>query len=47
MARQLRIIDLEDEAGIDDRLVLLVQSVGNGNAEFFVGFVELVGVPVG
>ena len=47
MARELRIIDLQDEAGIDDRPVFRVQRVGNGDAELFVGFVIFVGIPIG
>ena len=34
-----RIVDLQDDAGIDDRLVFLVQRVGAGEHELFVGLV--------
>ena len=35
------------EAGIDDRLILVVERVGNGDAKFLVGAVEFVLVPAG
>ena len=47
MARQMRVVDLQDQAGVDDRLVFLVQRVGERDPEFLVGLVMLVGVPIG
>ena len=47
VARQLRIVDLQDEAGVDDRPVFLVQRVGQRHPELPVGLVIFVGVPIG
>ena len=42
-----RVVDLEDEAGIDDRLVFLAQRVGEGDEVILLVLVVLVAVPVG
>ena len=34
--RQVRVVDLQDEAGVGDRLVLLVHRVGDGEEELLV-----------
>ena len=47
VARQLRIIDLQDEAGIDNCLVFLVERVGHCYSELLVRLIELVPVPAG
>src|SRR6516165_1545335 len=47
MARQLRIVDLQYQAAIDDRLVFVMQRLGESAAKFLVGLVVLVAVPVG
>ncbi len=43
---QVRVVDLEDEAGIDDRLVLLRHGVSDGVHELLVRLVVLVRHPV-
>ena len=44
---QERVVDLEHEAGIDDRPVFLVQRLGERDEVVLVGLVVLVAVPVG
>ena len=46
IGREQRVVDLQDEAGVDDRPVLLVQRVGDGVEIFLVALVMLVAVPV-
>ena len=43
---QVRIVDLEVQAGVGDGLVLLVHGVGDGEQELLVGRVVLVAQPV-
>ena len=45
--RRTLIFATRDYAGVDDRLVFLVQSIGNGDAELLVGLVVFVRIPVG
>ena len=44
--RQVRVVDLQDEARVRDRLVLLRHRVGDGEEELFFGLVVLVVQPV-
>ena len=44
--RQVRIVDLQVQAGVGDGLVLVVQRVGQGEQELLVGGVVLVVEPV-
>ena len=43
---QVRVVDLQHEAGVGDELVLLVHDVGDGEQELLVGRVVLVPQPV-
>ncbi len=44
--RQVGVVDLQEEPGIDDRLIFLVHRLGDGEHELLVRFVIFVGDPV-